>query len=576
LTEDMATLEDTIARLEDLIGDGRYLEVRTEAATALKQHDNLRLQQLYALALSKSGAPDAAREYLEPIYNTHADDPETAGILGGIYKELFKKEQDTRYALLSRDTYLKNFGTTKNYYTGINAAAMSAMVMQGGKSRELARQIAESISPGTEDFWELATLGEACLLMKEKIKAIEYYLRARKTAGSDWGKVTSVYNQLWLLNHYLQVPKDLQAIFSPPNVVAFAGHMIDHPTRLTPRFPASIEEAVKQAIRGGIRSLNASIGYCSLACGGDILFAEAMEEAGAEIHVILPFAKDDFIATSLQFAGSPWINRFERLLQRFPVTWLTQERYAGMDDLFALLSKTILGAAILRANTYHDQPTLLTVQSELDMKRKAGGTRDTIRLWPFPQKRLNINPDSLYSDQREVVTEPLSADPVATHGRVNRPVLYMAFADLAAMPMQERGKMAKNAEVQLNDISTPSRDFEVTADTILALFDGEAEAINFFERLWKDSASRGEYTIKIALHAGPVYLDDDGKKLEENKEIDRIKKIAEVIPPGSICASNHFAVLLALRVNQFQLNYSGVLSQQPAGEDAIIYKVSVG
>ena len=80
----MATLEDILARLEDLIGDGRYLEVRTEAATALKQNDHIRLQQLYALALSKSGAPEAARDYLEPIYHAHAEDPETAGILQAV------------------------------------------------------------------------------------------------------------------------------------------------------------------------------------------------------------------------------------------------------------------------------------------------------------------------------------------------------------------------------------------------------------------------------------------------------------------------------------------------------------
>ena len=570
----MVALPDTIARLENLIDHGRYLEVRTEAMAALSQTDNLRIQQLYALALSKSGAPESARDYLEPIYQVHADDPETAGILGGIYKELFKKEQDTRYALLSRDTYLKNFTLTQNYYTGINAASMSAMVMQGGKSRDLAKQITTSIKPGTEDFWELATLGEAYLLMKEKTKALEFYLRARKTAGSDWGKVISVYNQLWLLNHYLQVPKDLQAIFSPPNVVAFIGHMIDHPTRVSPRFPASIEGPVKEAILGGIRSLNASIGYCSLACGGDILFAEAMEEAGAEVHVFLPFDKADFITASLQFAGNSWVDRFERLLQKFPVTWLTQERHAGMDDLFVLLSKTILGAAILRANTYHDQPTLLTLQSELDMKRKAGGTRDTIRLWPFPEKRLNVNPDPLHPYKPEVAVEP-AVIPTGTAAKINRPVLHMVFADLTAMPPQDRGRLAKKAEAQLNDISTPSRDFEVTADSILALFDGETEAIDFFEGLWKDSAHRGGHTIKIALHAGPVYLDDDGKKIPGNKEIELIKKIAEVIPAGSICASSHFTVLLALKVNKFQLDYSGVLRLRPDDGDTVLYKISV-
>ena len=89
-------------QIEALINQGRYVEARAMARVALTISPLLRVQQLYALAVSKSGIPKAALEFLEPIYRQQADDPETAGIMGGIYKEIFRKDQDTKYALLSR------------------------------------------------------------------------------------------------------------------------------------------------------------------------------------------------------------------------------------------------------------------------------------------------------------------------------------------------------------------------------------------------------------------------------------------------------------------------------------------
>jgi tetratricopeptide (TPR) repeat protein len=206
---------NTIENIESLITNGRYLEAQHDAELLRKEDSNLRLDQLYAFALSKSGAVEQARHYIEPIYNLHQDDPETAGIMGGIYKALFKKNQQSSFALLARDTYFKNFVATKSYYTGINAASMSAIIMQREKSKEIAKRVINLISPDSSNFWELATLGEGHLLIKEGEKAIEYYVKARRIAGNDWGKISSVYDQLWLLNHYLPVQKEVMRLFSP-------------------------------------------------------------------------------------------------------------------------------------------------------------------------------------------------------------------------------------------------------------------------------------------------------------------------------------------------------------------------
>src|SRR5688572_32480368 len=68
---------DPVAEIESLITHGRYLEASHAAKDRLKTSGDLRLKQLYALAMSKSGAPEAARDFLEPIYKGSDPDPET-------------------------------------------------------------------------------------------------------------------------------------------------------------------------------------------------------------------------------------------------------------------------------------------------------------------------------------------------------------------------------------------------------------------------------------------------------------------------------------------------------------------
>ena len=46
------------------------------------------------------------------------------------------------------------------------------------------------------------------------------------------------------------------------------------------------------------------VGYGQLACGADILIAEALLDRGGELHVVLPFAEED--SSSLQL---PWAER---------------------------------------------------------------------------------------------------------------------------------------------------------------------------------------------------------------------------------------------------------------------------
>jgi hypothetical protein len=577
-------LSESTAHIESLINQGKYFEARTKAEEAIRHSDELRFKQLYALSLSKSGTPEVALEYMEPVFRQFPNDPESAGILGSIYKELFKKNQSTPFAIKSRDTYFQNFSTTKNYYTGINAASMSAMAGQASRGREIATEVISILEGNSaDDFWKLATLGEASMLIKNRTRAIEYFIQARKHTGNDWGKITSVHNQLWLLNHFIPVPIEVLKIFSPPAVVAFIGHMIDHPNRATPRFPASIEQQVKDAIINSIRTLNARIGYSSLACGGDILFAEAMAAVGGEVNIFLPFSGPDFVEQSVRFAGDQWLKRYYDLIEKFPPTYITRESYAGFDDLFAFQNRIISGLAALRSASHHAEPTLLTVLSEVDLKRKKGGTRDTIYLWPFPNRYVNINPDIFIKEQPSgygpasvplgtmMQTKPEIVD------QIDRPVLYIAHVNTKNLPALDHEKLLKEIAAKIVDEVIVIKSYEVAEDFLLAGFDTEPEVMEFVRFIQELLKPSKRDSIRVSLHAGPVYVNSESISLNKNlsgENIELVRQMNALATSGSVFASDHFAALLALEQKKYSIDYAGMLADQH-GEGKTIYRVSI-
>ena len=557
-------MPESIEHIESLINQGRYIEARIKSEDALKTSQELRYKQLYALALSKCGMPETALAFLEPVYAQFPNDPESAGILGSIYKELFKKNQSNSFAVKSRDTYFQNFSLTKSYYTGINAASMTAMAGQAARSREIASEVIALIEhDAANDFWKLATLGEAYVLTKNRAKSTEFFVEARKLAGNDWGKVISVYNQLWLLNNFVPVSGEVMKMFNPPVVMAFVGHMIDHPNRSTPRFPASIEPQIKSAILNSLRSSNARIGYCSLACGGDILFAECLEELGGEVNIFLPFAEADFIKQSVAFAGEDWVNRYNRLINKFPVTYITHEPYAGLDDLFAFQNKVICGSAVLRSAAHQADPTLLTVLSAVDLKRKQGGTRDTINVWPYPKNYININPDTFVTaqpvPQAETQSQPKSE-------RLDRPVLFLVQVNTESVPAMALTKLLKDVDAKILDESISFTSYKANETSLLAGFDMESSAMEFVELILESLKNSNVQSLaKVSLSAGPVFVEAKSNALNKDitgESVELIRQMDALVTPRTVLASDHFASVLALESKKYTIDYSGVLTSK--------------
>ena len=95
--------------------------------------------------------------------------------------------------------------------------------------------------------------------------------------------------------------------------------MIDRLGRKPPRFPPECEPSVAREIDAKLTELgagSADLGITQGACGGDLLFAEAMLKRGAALELHLPLAEKIFLENSVDFTKDSstvpdrWHDRF--------------------------------------------------------------------------------------------------------------------------------------------------------------------------------------------------------------------------------------------------------------------------
>lgn len=111
----------------------------------------------------------------------------------------------------------------------------------------------------------------------------------------------------------------------PDKVFLFAGHMIDTPDRLPPRFPPDKGDIVAARIGAALDALDAGPGDFAIAqgaAGGDILFGEASQARGVSLQLLLPLPEPEFIATSVLPCsdGESWRARYLALRERLTLS----------------------------------------------------------------------------------------------------------------------------------------------------------------------------------------------------------------------------------------------------------------
>jgi tetratricopeptide (TPR) repeat protein len=383
------TLGDSILRL------GEPLMAYDVLAEGLQKWPNdVRLQQLMALALARSGATNRANSMLLSLVESGNYDEETISLLARSHKDLWLQantpEEKQEQLKLAAKRYKESYQITDSYYPGINAATMAMLMGNKKEAETLALEVRDQclskLQPAhqrtSDSYWLLATLGETALILQQFSEGQQWYAQAVKLAEKRFGDLSSTRRNATLLLQHLKgdVPK-MRELFPIPRVAVFSGHMIDSPDRNSPRFPAPLETEVFQAIRDRLQKLEAHLGYASAACGADILFLEAILELGGEAHVVLPYEREQFIKESVDIIpGSNWVKRFNRVLeQATEVIVPSHQRLEDGNVVYEYANRLLHGLAKMRAEQLETDLIPLAVWD--GKPGGVGGTASVVEDW---------------------------------------------------------------------------------------------------------------------------------------------------------------------------------------------------
>jgi class 3 adenylate cyclase len=568
---------------------------------------HLLITQRYCKSLINCGFLLTAKDLLSRLMKDGHFDEETLGILGRVYKEMWLIEGngDPGHPHLrkSREVYLGAFRRHRRGWSGINAASLSLIMADNDLSRHVARQVLHICAdllkdPSRRDYWTLATVAEAFLLLGRQERAAKFYRLACARSPRNYGNLASSRRQLSLLARYVKVdPAVIETLRIPP-VVAFTGHMIDPPDQPHGHFPPSSAVPVKQSIASVLRKLDARIGYASAACGADILFHECLLARGGESNVVLPFDKEDFFQTSVNFAGQAWQRRARAVLAKSSlVEQATRGGYRdGNELLFSYANQLIMGKAILRSRFLETEPLLMAVWDG-ERNGKPGGTSECVRLWEgtgFPY--VVIDPATAQVEHRgggarTSMGEAAEAAFVRPGGNAAgaqtvrhaasakaRQTIAILFADMVGysklpeeqVPAYVKGFLKGVSETLLASAVEPLYK-NTWGDAICLAFDDPVEAADCAISLrdmvrrtdWSRLSLPRSLSVRIGLHAGPVYCVREpllGRLNVFGFHVNQAARIEPITSPGNVYASESFAALLLTDPrNRLDCRYVGVV-----------------
>jgi class 3 adenylate cyclase len=557
---------------------GELLTAFDLAEQGLAEHpDDLWLKHRAVLALARAGATgEAEQRFLRYGLLAFAEQEEDiAALAARISKDLaLDAPFDGRraQALRARDRYRAIHARTGGYYPAVNAATLSLVAGEPEAAREFARAALDA-ARGSEEgsYYAAATSAEAHLLLGEEPAAVVALERAAAIHGDDYASLATTRRQLRLVCALTGSDAEILRILAGPGVAHFCGHRIAAPG-VAGRFPAEAENEVVAQIHAELTRDTPRYAYGSLASGADILWAEGLLARGAEVHVVLPFARKAFIDSSVASSGPGWVERFHRCLSAaFSVIYATENAFVPDDALYRHGSELAMGLALLRARYLDADVRQLAVWDGAADLGEAGTARD-IATWRATGSGVSV-----------IAPGPALAPAAPATEASGRVVRAMLFADVKGFS-------------KLADEQVP-RVLQAVLGAFAAVLERYAHAIEH-QNTWGDAlyvvltdpvaaaecalelqgAMAGidlralgledQLALRIGAHVGPVFPLEEPvlhTRAFTGTHVSRTARIEPVTPPGTVFVTEPFAAALELAWHKtLGCDYVGTM---PAAKD---------
>ncbi|WP_165187040.1 adenylate/guanylate cyclase domain-containing protein [Caulobacter soli] len=504
-----------------LIQRGEILAAYDIAHAALETgQTSLEIANTAVLCLARANAIDFARsEYVRLGLDKVRDDPASIALGARLLKDVALAAVGARRAAFARAStrrYGELFAHFGGLYGAVNAATMTLVAGDPEGARTLASRVLDLSQPigpsGIEAYYDAASRAEAHLLTGDVAAAQAMMARGLAQAPDSFTAHASTLRQLAIICRETGRDEAWLAPFRPPVCAHFTGHILDAVGEGT----SGAFEGLRGEIDRRLRDHRVGFAYGGLAAGADIVFAEAVLEAGAELHVVLPVNRESFIATSVAPFGEGWLPRFERCFGRAAsVRYASQDPYLGDDQVFAYASQFAMGCAVLRAQTLSTEAIQLAIWDGRPPAGPAGVAVD-LAYWSAGGRA-----SSVIDCVRPPLPVNLSPGKDGDPSRGGRAMKAMLFADVKGFGALRddqipgffeivMGQMARVVEA----LDAPPRHLETWGDGLFLVFDAPVDAAVAALRLLeahrrlnlKEQGLPGGLGLRIGGHYGPVHL----------------------------------------------------------------------
>jgi hypothetical protein len=577
-----AALAKTALSRGDLIG------AYDATVAAIEEGDTsgaIRHQQV--LALARMGDTERAMKLFAEYGLDRSQDVDERTIGARILKDraLGTPAGPGRQQALERafEAYHAIYAQSGDSFPGINAATLALLAGRAEESRALARALLDDPTiAAAGDYYKAATRAEALLLLGRTAEVTEAVGSDVVRGSPDLGGRSSTLRQLAMVAAHLGLSEHeratLLAPLAPPRVAHYCGHMFGA--------DAAAEARVRARVDAVLDEENIGFAFGALACGADIVAAEALLDRGVELQIVLPFDEEDFLAQSVLPGGAGWETRYRSCRDRAArFIFSSPMAYFGNPEQYGYASRMAMGLTRLRAEHLAAEPIQIAIWDGVAPGGPAGTGADVLAWQQAGGRTRSIDPGAVARG----LTRP-EPRVKTVYERTLAAILFTDFEGFsnlgeAALPAFWDGVMRIVAEV------LDAHGEEVVCrnswgDALYAVMTSAPAAaeiaLELHEKLaqfdYKRLGLDGSGGMRIGAHYGPAYRTTDhitGRTTFYGTEVSKAARIEPVTPTGAVFVTEPFAAIAALEArDRFACRYVGRIPLAKKYGDYPMYRLT--
>ncbi|HYG30050.1 MAG TPA: hypothetical protein VD887_07535 [Allosphingosinicella sp.] len=476
------------------------------------------LPLLTIIAFARAGALDLAWQAFVAGGHLSADEPAALTVKARLLKDRARRAQGearARLYLEAAEAYRRSAALRPGSYPLINAATLQLLSGDPGGAARLAAEVLDRIAREPDDpetpYWLAATRAEALLLARRGEEAQEALAEALAAAPRAWEDHASTLRQFLLIHEALGEDAAWLDVLRPPRSLHFSGRI-----GLTDEAAAEAAAAAADLIERE----RIGFGYGALAAGSDIIVAEALLAAGAQLHVVLPSDAESFARCSVDPYGADWRRRFDAAL-------------AAAASVYPVRPLGVLPGSA----TVEHADEVAAGMARLNAERLLAGFGELVVGRPRPARRP---PEYVIDISGEAPSASAPGDDDAP-----APLLALLSINVGPATARERGIRLEEVRRTLEDVPgaiAPHLD----GDDVVIGHPTLAESVEAARRV--QSRLLGRTPLRLAAHYGfvPVVRDPFIGTLRPTAEGAAILRgVASATPPETVCVSLDFAAVFA-------------------------------